>query len=56
MCSPSPLEPSDTYELYGKFIYQISIRDVDGNVEIPQQGLMYVTNNINKSFINGDRR
>lgn len=50
------LDPRDTYELHGKFIYQISIRDIDGNVEIPQQGIMYITNNINKSFINNDLR
>lgn len=45
------LLPTETYELSGKYIYQITIRDVSGNVEIPKQGLMYITNNINKSFI-----
>ena len=45
------LTPSETYELSGKYIYQITIRDVNGNVEIPKQGLMYITNNINKGFI-----
>jgi len=45
------LTPKETYELSGKYIYQITIRDVNGNVEIPRQGLMYITNNINKSFI-----
>lgn len=45
------LEPLETYELSGKYIYQITIKDVNGNVEIPKQGLMYITNNINKSFI-----
>lgn len=45
------LEPLETYELSGKYIYQISIKDVNGNVEIPKQGLIYITNNINKSFI-----
>ena len=45
------LTPKETYELSGKYIYQITIRDVNGNVEIPKQGLMYITNNINKSFI-----
>lgn len=45
------LSPLETYELSGKYIYQITIVDVNGNVEIPKQGLMYITNNINKSFI-----
>lgn len=45
------LTPKETCELSGKYIYQITIRDVNGNVEIPKQGLMYITNNINKSFI-----
>ncbi len=45
------LTPQETYELSGKYIYQISIRDVNGNVEIPKQGLIYITNNINKGFI-----
>jgi len=45
------LAPLETYELSGKYIYQITIKDVNGNVEIPKQGLMYITNNINKSFI-----
>lgn len=45
------LLPHETYELSGKYIYQITIKDVNGNVEIPKQGLMYITNNINKGFI-----
>lgn len=45
------LSPMETYELSGKYIYQITIRDVNGNMEIPKQGLMYITNNINKGFI-----
>ena len=45
------LKPSETYDLSGKYIYQITIEDVNGNVEIPRQGLMYITNNINKGFI-----
>lgn len=45
------LLPSETMDLFGKYIYQITIKDSDGNVEIPKQGLLYITNNINKSFI-----
>ena len=45
------LEPEETVELCGKYIYQIQIRDIDGDVEIPKQGLLYITNNINRGFI-----
>lgn len=45
------LSPDETISLSGKYIYEIQMRDVDGDVEIPNQGFMYITNNINKSFI-----
>ena len=45
------LQPQETVDLYGKYIYQISIKDVDGDVEIPQQGILIITHNINKAFI-----
>jgi hypothetical protein len=45
------LLPTETVDLFGKYIYQIMIRDIDGDVEIPKQGILYITNNINKSFI-----
>ncbi len=44
------LEPSDTVDLFGKFVYQITIKDIDGNTDL-QQGLIYIHNNINKDFI-----
>lgn len=45
------LEPSDTVDLSGKFIYQITVKDQDGEVEIPKQGILYVIDNIHKAFI-----
>ena len=45
------LDPLDTVELYGKYIYEIQIRDADGDIEIPKQGVLYIANNINKRFI-----
>lgn len=45
------LRPSETLALYGKYIYQITIKDANGDVEIPKQGILYITNNINKNFI-----
>ena len=47
------LTPSDTVELEGKFIYQITIMDDDGEVEPPFQGIMRIANNINKKFVTG---
>lgn len=45
------LTPAETVDLCGKYIYQVIIRDVSGDTEIPNQGILYITNNINKSFI-----
>ena len=41
---------NDTVGLCGKYIYQISIKDVDGNTEIPGHGIMYISRNIDKVF------
>lgn len=41
-----------TVNLYGKYIYQMTVVDISsGKSEIPSQGLMYIINNINKSYI-----
>lgn len=45
------LESKDTVGMSGKYVYQISIQDVSGDVEIPKQGILYVANNIDKSFL-----
>lgn len=45
------LLPTDTVDLFGKYIYQIIIKDIDGDVEVPKQGILYITNNINKDFV-----
>lgn len=47
------LTSSETLELGGKYIYQLQIKGPSGEVEIPSQGLMYITNNINKDFLRG---
>lgn len=48
------LDPSDTLDLNGKYIYQISIQQKDGSIEIPHQGLMYIINNIDRPYyVNG---
>lgn len=45
------LTPEDTAGLYGKYVYQLQIRDIDGEVEIPGQGLLVISKNIHKEFI-----
>ena len=45
------LLPEETVDLFGKYIYQIIIRDIDGETEVPKQGILYITNNINKNYI-----
>lgn len=45
------LEPDDTLGLWGKYIYQITIRDVDGEAEIPNHGILHIAHNINESFL-----
>lgn len=47
------LNSLDTVDLEGKYIYQITIKDSDGRAEIPKQGYLYITNNINKEFTKG---
>lgn len=42
---------SDTLGLYGKYIYQITIKDIDGESEIPNQGFLQIYHNINESFL-----
>ncbi len=46
------LDPTDTVDLpAGKYIYQISIRDISGKIEIPDQGVIHIIKNINKRFV-----
>lgn len=44
------LTPADTVDLFGKFVYQITLKDVEGNTDIPFQGIMQIHNNIDKAF------
>lgn len=45
------LSISDTIDLSGKYIYQISMKDGQGNADIPKQGLMYIIDNADKDFL-----
>lgn len=42
---------NDTLFFYGKYIYQIIIKDISGRIEIPNQGIMNVTRNIHTDFV-----
>ena len=44
------LDSSDTVNLSGKYIYQISIKDSTRDISI-SKGIMYISENIDKSFI-----
>ena len=44
------LLPEETVDPVGQFIYQITIQDISGEIEIPDQGIIRIANNINKSF------
>lgn len=46
------LNPQDTVNLHGKYIYQISIKHLTGEIDIPQHGIMYIHSNINKAYTN----
>ena len=44
------MSPADTIQMAGKYIYQITVKDINGNTSIPQRGYMYITENIDKTF------
>ena len=46
------LQPEDTIGLRGRYIYMITIKNIDNpkEVEIPGKGVMYISNNIDKSY------
>ena len=45
------LAASETVDLFGKFIYQITVTGTDGTVDIPGQGILHIANNIDKNLI-----
>lgn len=47
------LEPEETESWEGKYIYQVTVRDGAGNVDVPSQGVLYVYKNIDEGFIGG---
>lgn len=57
------LDPEDTVDFYGRYVYQLSMREglnTDGSAigrsqetEIPGQGIVNITRNIHREFITG---
>lgn len=45
------LAVADTLNLTGKYIYQISVKDGKGRADIPNHGIIYILNNIDKPFL-----
>lgn len=41
----------DTARFAGKYIYQITIIDIGGNSEIPNQGIMNIAKNIHQDYV-----
>lgn len=44
------LLPEDTVDLFGKYVYQVTLMDVNGNIDV-YQGIISIHRNINKTFI-----
>lgn len=42
--------PANTRDKYGKYIYQITLKDVNGRLGIPNQGILNITRNIDQAF------
>lgn len=45
------LYPKDTGKLHGLYIYQLIVNDMSGNADVPKQGEMHITKNINSYYI-----
>lgn len=47
------LDSSDTVSLFGKYLYQVTIKDGNGNASIPYHGIMVIARNIDQLFLSG---
>jgi hypothetical protein len=45
------MDPDDTIDLYGKYIYQITLKGGSGYVQIPNQGIMFIAHNIDRDYL-----
>lgn len=44
------LEPEDTIDLFGKYVYQITVKDPDAKADI-RQGVLMIHKNVDKTFL-----
>lgn len=47
------LSSLDTVNLMGTYIYQLTVQDIEGSVEIPGQGIIQVSVNVDRGLIGG---
>ena len=47
------LDPEDTLYLYGRYIYQLTVKYEDGTTDIPGHGIIDISRNIHTDFIKG---
>ena len=47
------LDPEETVSWYGRYLYQLTFINGDGEIEIPGQGTIDVVRNIDQSIITG---
>lgn len=52
-CVIANIPAQETVDLFGKYVYQLSIKDSYGLVDIPGQGFMNITRNIHRNFVTG---
>lgn len=45
------LDYSDTANLYGKYVYQLTIKDGIREAHIPGQGIIFIAHNIDQAFL-----
>ena len=45
------LKPSNTVDLFGKYIYQLTLVNGIDEVQIPDQGIIFIAHNIDSSFL-----
>lgn len=44
------INANNTRDKFGKFVYQITLKDANGKIGIPMQGILNITKNIDQTF------
>lgn len=48
------LAPEETKSLEGKFLYQLTVQDEKGEIEIVRQGVLFIWRNLNKKLFSAE--